>query len=171
MADNSQNGDGDHPKENKPELTDRLVGATASGDGTEGPPKPEDRERIANQAGAIFSQFMWERFSNDLETRHLPENTPSLPELNESKPRPFSNEERIGIQLAAIGDEIADKYSAKISKMIDCLKVDDDNAYETFSRVASRWDDQEFFLSGAHLYVLWAIIKWISHEWRPPLQG
>lgn len=139
-------------RKNSSEDPERLVGATAAGDGTDlnvnvnvtvdehvGPSgDTSERDRVAVQTGAIFSQFMWECYSNDLETRHLPENTPSLPELNESKPRPFSTEERIGIQLASLGDEISEKYSDKISKMIECLKVDNDNAYETFSRVASR---------------------------------
>lgn len=158
MAENLRGGGQDPSKKEKGEdnsnPSDRLVGATASGDGTDGlnvnvrvtvddhvgqsgDISDDARDRVAVQTGAIFSQFMWECYSNDLETRHLPENTPALPELNESKPRPFSTEERIGIELASIGDEIADKYSDKISKMIDCLKVDNDNAYETFSRVAS----------------------------------
>lgn len=47
-----------------------------------------------------------------------------------------SVEERVGRQLAVIGDEVDVQYASVFSKMIDTLSVDDNTPYDNFSTVA-----------------------------------
>ena len=47
-----------------------------------------------------------------------------------------SVEERVGRQLAVIGDDINSRYSAEFNKMVRLLRVDSDTAYDAFATVA-----------------------------------
>ena len=45
-------------------------------------------------------------------------------------------EERVGRQLAVIGDEVDSQYASLFSKMIDTLSVSDNTPYDNFADVA-----------------------------------
>lgn len=102
--------------------------------------QPDTEENVAAETDCVFRNFVYQMYVNDVTTR--PEDDlPSLPEVKILNHQPVTPLAEIGRQLAAVGDDINDKYRPQFNRMITSLNVTPETAYGLFAEVARKLFD------------------------------
>ncbi|KAF2987207.1 hypothetical protein EK904_013590 [Melospiza melodia maxima] len=106
--------------------------------------------RVAEEAEEVFRSYAFYRYQQERQERGaelLPD--PEIEQIQQDLERPCSGAwpdsssppstgSQVGQRLAIIGDDIYWRYDAEFRTMLESLQPTRHNAYETFTKIASR---------------------------------
>uniref|UniRef100_A0A667FZZ3 BCL2 antagonist/killer 1 n=1 Tax=Lynx canadensis TaxID=61383 RepID=A0A667FZZ3_LYNCA len=116
----------------------------ASGQGP-GPPRQEceetapsatSEEQVARDTEEVFRSYVFHRYQQEQEAEGAA--APTDPEIVTLPLEPSSTMGQVGRQLAIIGDNINQRYDSEFQAMLQRLQPTAENAYELFTKIASR---------------------------------
>uniref|UniRef100_A0A8C0MZV4 BCL2 antagonist/killer 1 n=1 Tax=Canis lupus familiaris TaxID=9615 RepID=A0A8C0MZV4_CANLF len=116
----------------------------ASGQGP-GPPRREcgeaapsstSEEQVARDTEEVFRSYVFYRHRQEQEAEGAA--VPADPEMVTLPLEPSSTMGQVGRQLAIIGDDINQRYDSEFQAMLQHLQPTAENAYEYFTKIASR---------------------------------
>uniref|UniRef100_A0A7N9D034 BCL2 antagonist/killer 1 n=1 Tax=Macaca fascicularis TaxID=9541 RepID=A0A7N9D034_MACFA len=117
----------------------------ASGQGP-GPPRQEcgepalpsaSEEQVARDTEEVFRSYVFYRHQQEQEAEGAA--APADPEMDTLPLQPSSTMGQVGRQLAIIGDDINRRYDSEFQTMLQHLQPTAENAYEYFTKIASRY--------------------------------
>ncbi|XP_056367602.1 bcl-2 homologous antagonist/killer [Oenanthe melanoleuca] len=148
--------------------------------GNEGdPPQLEERRgsrrrrlssegRVAEEAEEVFRSYAFHRYQQ--ERRERGAELPPDPEMEQIQQDLDSTGSQVGQRLAIIGDDIYRRYDAEFRTMLESLQPTRDNAYETFTKIAS-----SLFESGINWGRVIALLAFgyrlAMHVWQRGVSG
>nr|XP_013797477.1 PREDICTED: bcl-2 homologous antagonist/killer [Apteryx mantelli mantelli] len=106
------------------------------GDGRRLSQEVNSEDQVAEQTEEVFRSYAFHRYQQEREERG--EEVPMDPEIAEIQQEPSSTGSLVGRRLAIIGDDINERYDAEFRCMLKSLQPTKENAYEYFTRIASR---------------------------------
>lgn len=116
----------------------------ASGQGP-GPPRQgceepaqssTSEEQVAQDTEEVFRSYVFYRHQQELEAEGAA--APADPEMVALSLEPASTMGQVGQRLAIIGDAINQRYDEEFQTMLQRLQPTAENAYEYFTKIASR---------------------------------
>ncbi|KFP89772.1 Bcl-2 homologous antagonist/killer, partial [Apaloderma vittatum] len=93
-------------------------------------------DQVVQETEEVFRSYAFYRYQQEREERR--EDVPMDPEIVEIQQEPGSIASQVGRRLAIIGDDINERYDAEFHSMLESLQPNKENAYEYFTRIASR---------------------------------
>ncbi|XP_010846916.1 PREDICTED: bcl-2 homologous antagonist/killer isoform X2 [Bison bison bison] len=99
-------------------------------------PSSTSEEQVARDTEEVFRSYVFYRHQQEQEAEGAA--APTDPEMVTLHPEPSSTMGQVGRQLAVIGDDINRRYDAEFQAMLQHLQPTADNAYEYFTKIASR---------------------------------
>ncbi|KAM8975382.1 bcl-2 homologous antagonist/killer [Pelodytes ibericus] len=93
-----------------------------------------DEEALRNETENVFMSYAYHTFQ--IERAENEDPVPIEDEIQAAR-QTDSTLDRIGQQLAFIGDDINDRYEKEFSNLLQTLNPDLDNAYDYFKKIAS----------------------------------
>ncbi|KAL7985257.1 hypothetical protein Chor_003827 [Crotalus horridus] len=91
---------------------------------------------VAQQTEEVFQSYAFHRYQQEQEQTEG--DVPVDPEIAAIQQEPNSINSQVGRRLAIIADDINARYDKEFSEMLKSLQPSRDNAYEYFTRIASR---------------------------------
>uniref|UniRef100_A0A2D4ILQ4 Uncharacterized protein n=1 Tax=Micrurus lemniscatus lemniscatus TaxID=129467 RepID=A0A2D4ILQ4_MICLE len=91
---------------------------------------------VAEQTEEVFQSYAFHRYQQEQEQTEG--DVPIDPEIAAIQQEPNSINNQVGRRLAIIADDINARYDKEFSEMLKSLQPSKDNAYEYFTRIASR---------------------------------
>lgn len=99
-------------------------------------PSSTSEEQVARDTEEVFRSYVFYRHQQEQEAEGAA--APTDPEMVTLHPEPSSTMGQVGRQLAVIGDDINRRYDTEFQAMLQHLQPTADNAYEYFTKIASR---------------------------------
>lgn len=97
-------------------------------------PASASEEQVARDAEEVFRSYVFYRHQQEQEAEAA---APADPEMVTLSPEPDSTLGQVGRQLAAIGDDINQRYDSDFHTMLQLLQPTPENAYQYFTKIAS----------------------------------
>ncbi|XP_015422946.1 PREDICTED: bcl-2 homologous antagonist/killer [Myotis davidii] len=102
----------------------------------EGPaPASTSEEQVARDTEEVFRSYVFYRHQQEQEAEAA---VPPDPEMVTLSPEPASTLGQVGRQLAIIGDDINQRFDLEFHTMLQHLQPTPENAYQYFTKIASR---------------------------------
>lgn len=99
-------------------------------------PSSTSEEQVARDTEEVFRSYVFYRHQQEQEADEVA--VPTDPEMVTLSPEPASTMGQVGRQLAIIGDAINQRYDEEFQTMLQHLQPTAENAYEYFTKIASR---------------------------------
>ncbi|XP_060163550.1 bcl-2 homologous antagonist/killer isoform X3 [Globicephala melas] len=99
-------------------------------------PSSTSEEQVARDTEEVFRSYVFYRHQQEQEAEGAA--APTDPEMVTLSLEPSSTMGQVGRQLAIIGDDINRRYDSEFQAMLQHLQPTAENAYEYFTKIASR---------------------------------
>ncbi|XP_027458966.1 bcl-2 homologous antagonist/killer isoform X2 [Zalophus californianus] len=99
-------------------------------------PSSTSEEQVARDTEEVFRSYVFYRHRQEQEAEGAA--APADPEMVSLSLEPSSTMGQVGRQLAIIGDDINQRYDSEFQTMLQHLQPTVENAYEYFTKIASR---------------------------------
>uniref|UniRef100_A0A8D1CK62 BCL2 antagonist/killer 1 n=1 Tax=Sus scrofa TaxID=9823 RepID=A0A8D1CK62_PIG len=99
-------------------------------------PSSTSEEQVARDTEEVFRSYVFHRHQQEQEAEGAA--APTDPEMVTLPLEPSSTMGQVGRQLAIIGDDINRRYDSEFQAMLQHLQPTAENAYEYFTKIASR---------------------------------
>lgn len=99
-------------------------------------PSSTSEEQVARDTEEVFRSYVYYRHQQEQEAEGAA--APADPEMDTLPLEPNSTMGQVGRQLAIIGDDINRRYDSEFQTMLKHLQPTAENAYELFTKIASR---------------------------------
>uniref|UniRef100_A0A8D0PIV2 BCL2 antagonist/killer 1 n=1 Tax=Sus scrofa TaxID=9823 RepID=A0A8D0PIV2_PIG len=122
-------------------------------------PSSTSEEQVARDTEEVFRSYVFHRHQQEQEAEGAA--APTDPEMVTLPLEPSSTMGQVGRQLAIIGDDINRRYDSEFQAMLQHLQPTAENAYEYFTKIASRPATptacSRVASTGAEWWLFWAL--------------